>query len=161
MTGLHKGQNASKTIASRHHTSKKNCFKTSTPICPLCTPVKSSNECYHFKHAPIFKMQSHTNAGVFLKRKREDSPWLPFVIFPMLWSWFSTLCHAYSYKICSKDKNIESHNSFPTFWGKKIKFTIHCYYSSITIHCHYSLLLFTCYCSLRNFAYLRGAVPYI
>ena len=39
------------------------------------------------------------------------------------------------------------------------------YYSSVTIHCYYSLSLFTCYyswhCSLRNFAYLRGVVPYI
>ena len=39
------------------------------------------------------------------------------------------------------------------------------YYSSVTIHCYYSLSLFTCYyswhCSLRNFAYLKGVVPYI
>ena len=35
------------------------------------------------------------------------------------------------------------------------------YYSLLLFICHYSLLLFTCYCSLRNFAYLRGAVPYI
>ena len=49
----------------------------------------------------------------------------------------------------------------PHVLGQKMKFTIHCYYSSVTIHCYYSLLLFTCYCSLRNFAYLRGAIPYI
>ena len=46
-------------------------------------------------------------------------------------------------------------------FGQKRKITIHCYYSPITIH----LSLFTGtihrYCSLRNFAYLRGAVPYI
>ena len=40
----------------------------------------------------------------------------------------------------------------PHVLGQKMKFTIHCYYS---------LSLFTCYCSLWNFAYLRGAVPYI
>ena len=40
----------------------------------------------------------------------------------------------------------------PHVLGQKMKFTIH-----FTIH----LSLFTCYCSLRNFAYLRGAVPYI
>ena len=46
-------------------------------------------------------------------------------------------------------------------FGQKRKITIHCYYSPITIH----LSLFTGtihrYCSLRNFAYLREAVPYI
>ena len=57
--------------------------------------------------------------------------------------------------ICSKDKNIESYNSFPRFWGKN-----EIYYSLLLFICHYSLLLFTCYCSLRNFAYLRGVVPY-
>ena len=36
----------------------------------------------------------------------------------------------------------------PHVLGQKVKFTIH-------------LSLFTCYYSLRNFAYLRGVVPYI
>ena len=86
------------------------------------------------------------------KKKREDSSCLPFVIFSMLWSWFSTLCHASSDTICSKNKNLKFYNSFPTFWGKKW---------NLLFICHYSLSLFTCYYLLRIFAYLRGVVPYI
>ena len=52
---------------------KKNYFKTSTLICPFCTPVKSSNECYHFKHAPKFKMQSHISAGYLASDKGWES----------------------------------------------------------------------------------------
>ena len=37
-------------------------------------------------------------------------------------------------------------------FGQKRKITIHLSLFTGTIHC---------YCSLRNFAYLRGAVPYI
>ena len=86
------------------------------------------------------------------KKKWEDSSCLPFVIFSMLWSWFSTLCHASSDTIYSKDKNFKFYNSFPTFWGKKW---------NLLFICYYSLSLFTCYYSLRIFAYLRGVVPYI
>ena len=98
-----------------------------------------------------------TRVGSLSKKKKGGfSMTTTFVIFPMLWSWFSTLCHAYSDTICYKDKNFGFYNWFPTIWGQKIKFTIHYYYS---------LSLFTgtihCYCSLRIFAYLRGAVPYI
>ena len=78
----------------------------------------------------------------------------PFVIFPMLWSWFSTLCHASSDTTCYKDKNFGFNNSFPTFWGQKMKFTIHCYYSSVTIHWYYSLVLFT-----PNFCLFKGGCP--
>ena len=71
------------------------------------------------------------------KKKREDSSCLPFVIFSMLWSWFSILCHASSDTICSKDKNFEFYNSFPTFWGKKWNLLF-----TVTIHCYYSLRIF-------------------
>ena len=50
---------------------------------------------------------------------------------------------------------LRSPNDSPRF-GQKRKITIHCYYSPVTIH---STIQY--YCSLRNFAYLRGAVPYI
>ena len=39
----------------------------------------------------------------------------------LIWSCFVTFCHA-------------SPDSFPTFWGQKLKFTIHCHYSPFTIH---------------------------
>ena len=94
------------------------------------------------------------------KKKREDSSCLPFVIFSMLWSWFSTLCHASSNTICSKNKNLDFYNSFPTFWDKKwnllFTVTIHLSLFTVTIHCHYSLLLFT-----PNFCLFKGVAPYI
>ena len=92
------------------------------------------------------------------KKKREDSSCLPFVIFSMLWSWFSTLCHASSNTICSKNKNLDFYNSFPTFWGKKwnllFTVTIHLSLFTVTIHYHYSLLLFT-----SNFCLFKGGCP--
>ena len=95
------------------------------------------------------------------KKKREDSSCLPFVVFSMLWSWFSTLCHASSNTICSKNKNLDFYNSFPTFWGKKwnLLFTVTIHLSLFIVTIHYQL--FTCYYSLWIFAYLRGVVPYI
>ena len=54
------------------------------------------------------------------------------------WSYFVTFCHASPDIFCSKDKNFEFYNSFPTFWGQKLKFTIHLSLFTITIHCHYS-----------------------
>ena len=80
--------------------------------------------------------------GSLSKKKREDSSCLPFVIFSMLWSWFTSLCHASSDTICSKDKNFEFYNSFPRFGAK-------------------SEIYYSWHCSLRIFAYLRGVVPYI
>ena len=43
----------------------------------------------------------------------------------------------------TKTRILGSTTHSPRFGGKKMKFTIHCYYSSVTIHCHYSLVLFT------------------
>ena len=60
-----------------------------------------------------------------------------FFIMPcltLIWSCFVTLCHVSPDIICTKDKNFEFYNSFPMFWGQKMKFTIHCHYSSVTIH---------------------------
>ena len=46
-------------------------------------------------------------------------------------------------------------------FGQKRKITIHCHYSPVTIHPSLFTGTIHRYCSLRNFAYLRGAVPYI
>ena len=52
---------------------QKELLQDITLICPFCTPVKSSNECYHFKHAPKFKMQSHTSAEYLASDKGWES----------------------------------------------------------------------------------------
>ena len=65
------------------------------------------------------------------------------------WSSYTLFCHASSDTICSKDKNIESYNSFPTFWGKN-----EIYYSLLLFICHYSLLLFT-----PKFCLFKGGCP--
>ena len=44
---------------------------------------------------------------------------------------------------------------------RKRKITIHSHYSPVTIHPSLFIGTIHRYCSLRNFAYLRGAVPYI
>ena len=69
----------------------------------------------------------------FLKEKGR------FFIMPCFtfWSYFVTFCHASPDIFCSKDKNFEFYNSFPTFWGQKLKFNIHLSLFIITIHCHY------------------------
>ena len=82
-----------------------------------------------------------------------------FFIMPcltLIWSCFVTLFHASPDIICTKDKNFEFYNSFPTFWGQKMKFTIHLSLFTVTIHPLLFMTLFT-----PNFAYLRGVVPYV
>ena len=54
------------------------------------------------------------------------------------WSCFVTFCHTSPDIFYSKDKNFEFYNSFPTFWGQNLKFTIHLSLFTVTIHCHYS-----------------------
>ena len=63
-----------------------------------------------------------------------------FFIIPCFtfWSFFVTFCHASPDIFCTKDKNFEFYNSFPTFWGQKLKFTIHLSLFTVIIHCHYS-----------------------
>ena len=143
LTGLHKGQNAS-----------KNCellqdipYLVELPFVHYALQSKvlmgaiTSRMLQYSKCNPMLmpKILLLTRVGSLSKKKKGR---LPFVIFSMLWSWFSTLCHAYSDTICSKDKNIESYNSFPTFWGKKwnllFSVTIHLSLFTITIHCYYS-----------------------
>ena len=142
---------ASKRITSRHLLSYV-CFalQSKVPMSAITSSMLQNSKCNPILVSNILLL---TRVGSLSKKKKGGfSMTTPFVIFPMLWSWFSTLCHASSDTTCYKDKNFGFNNSFPTFWGQKMKFTIHCYYSSITIHW---------YCSLRIFAYLREAVPYV
>ena len=53
LTGLHKGQNASKNCVTK--TISRYPEFGGTPICPICSLVKSFNEDYYFKIASIFK----------------------------------------------------------------------------------------------------------
>ena len=55
---------------------------------------------------------------------------------------------------------LDSPKDSPRF-GQKRKITIHCYYSPVTIHPSLFTGTIHRYCSLRNFAYLKRAVPYI
>ena len=140
-----------------------------SPICLICTLVKSFNDYYYFKIVSVFKMRSHTHAkdiasdkGYFEVFPKEKGRFfiMPYFTF---WSCFVTFCHAFLDIFCSKDKNFEFYNSFPTFWGKKVKFTIHLSLFIVTIHCHYSpvtihlLLFMTLFTS--NFCLFKGGCP--
>ena len=159
---MHKGQNASKRIASRknapkriasrHYASKRItsrqllsfvrfALQSKVPMNAITSSMLQNSKCNLILMLDILLL---TKVGSLSKKKKGGfSMTTSFVIFLMLWSWFSTLCHTYSDTLCYKNKNFGFYNSFPTFWGQKMKFTIHCYYSSVTIHCHNSLVLFT------------------
>ena len=81
-------------------------------------------------------------------------PCLPLVILALLWSCFTTLCHASPDKVCTKDKNFEFYNWFPTFWGQKVKFTIHLSLFTVTIHPLLFMTLFT-----PNFCLFKRSCP--
>ena len=138
MTGLHKGQNVSKKlwIASRHPLPFV-CYalQSKIPMSAITSRMLQYSKCNPILMPNILLL---TRVRSLSKKKNGGfSMTTPFVIFPMLWSWFSTLCHAYSDTICYKDKNFGFYNSFPTFWGKKwnlpFTVTIHCYYSPVTV----------------------------
>ena len=107
------------------------------PLLQLCFKHSecstSSNKCYHFKHA---KGSYKTENTIWFLILGNDS--LYFAIIPLTPSATRTIM-------------LGSPNDSPCF-GQKRKITIHLSLFTGTIHC---------YCSLRNFAYLRGAVPYI
>ena len=75
---------------------------------------------------------------------------------PYARKWFPILCNNSSDTICYKNNNVGFPKWFPMFWAKKEN-----YYSPVTIHPSLFTSTIHYYCSLRNFAYLRGAVPYI
>ena len=111
------------------------CFKHSE-----CS--KSSNKCYHFKHA---KGSYKTRLQFWFLMLGNDS--LYFAIIPLTPSATKTII-------------LGSPNDSLRF-GQKRKINIHYYYSPVTIHPSLFTGTIHRYCSLRNFAYLRGAVPYI
>ena len=75
----------------------------------------------------------------------------------LIWSCFVTLCHASPNIICTKDKTFGFYNSFPTFGGQKLKFTIHLSLFTVTIHCHYSPVTIHDTVSLRSL--FKGSCP--
>ena len=79
---------------------------------------------------------------------------LSFSCHALLWSCFATLCHASPDKICTKDKNFQLYNWFPTFWRQKEKFTIHLSLFTVTIHPLLFMTLFT-----PNFCLFKGGCP--
>ena len=100
--------------------------------------------------------------GVFLKRKeRRILHTTTFVMFLMLGN-HDSLHFGIIPLTPSATKTIilGSPKDSPRF-GQKRKITIHYYYSPVTIHPSLFTGTIHRYCSLRNFAYLRGAVPYI
>ena len=99
---------------------------------------KSSNRCYHFKHA---KGGYKTKTTIWFLMLGNDS--LYFAIIPLTPSATRTIM-------------MGSPKWFLMFWAKKEN-----YYSPVTIHPSLFTGTIHRYCSLRNFAYLRGAVPYI
>ena len=125
------------------------CCKSFETVSFVYSLVKSINKCYYFKITS--RLQSHA-PNKNIPPDKNDFGDFPSKDASCFWSSHTLSCHASSDTICSKDTNIEFYNSFPTFWGKKWNLLF-----TVTIH----LSLFTCYYSLRNFAYLRGVVPYI
>ena len=132
-----------------------------TSICLIYSLVKSFNKYYYFKitsrlwsHTPDKKNVSDKNHFKEFEKKKDAS--LCF------WScfWFShALFHFAMFLLtysAPRTRFLSSTTHSPRFGAKS-----EIYYSSVAIHYYYSLSLFTCYYSLRNFAYLRGVVPYI
>ena len=149
MTGLHKGQNASKNCVTRI-VSRYPKFG-GTPICPICSLVKSFNEDYYFKIASIFKnvipcswqkilFLTRVILKSFQKKKKDSSL--------CLWSYFFDLvmlCYilsCFSWHILLQGQEFWVLQLIPHVLGTKIEI----YYSPVTIHCYHSLSLFTSYC---------------
>ena len=134
--------------ASRNYASKD----TTTHICPFGTTAKSSNKCYHFKHAPKFKMQMPdilllTGIGSLPKKKRKEAT--KTTIFVLLGN-HDSLHFAIIPLTPSATKTIilDSPKDSPRF-GQKRKITIHCHYSPVTIHPSLFTGTIHRYCSLQ------------
>ena len=166
LTGLHKGQNASKIMLLK--TVLRYPEFGGTSICLICTLVKSFNECYYFKIVSIFKMWSHPHSKdiasykgyfkVFPKRKRK-------ILHAHLLSYFLCFSHDLLHFVmllltqsAPKTRILKFYNSFPTFWGKKWNLLFICHYSlllfTVTIHLLLFMTLFT-----PKFCLFKGGCP--
>ena len=159
LTGLHKGQNASKNcellqdipnlaeLPFVHY-----ALQSKVPMSAITSRILQYSKCNPMLMPKILLL---TRVGSLSKKKKgkilhDYFSWLSLVIFSMLWSWFSTLCHAYSDTIYSKDKIFRFYNSSPTFWGKKwnLLFTITIHLSLFTVTIHSNFCLFKGGCPL-------------
>ena len=150
LTGLHKGQNASKNcellqdipylveLPFVHY-----ALQSKVPMSAITSRMLQYSKCNPMLMPKILLL---TRVGSLSKKKKGR---LPFVIFSILSSWFSILCHAYSDTIYSKDKILDFTTHPPRFGAKN-----EIYYSLSLFICHYSLLLFT-----PNFCLFKGGCP--
>ena len=111
--------------------------------CPLCTSVKSSNECYYFKDASIFKMQSHahaedlaSNKGWESFQKEKGKTTFCHIFYTLVMILYTLPCLLWHNLLQRQD--FRFYNSSPTFWGKKwnllFTVTIHLSLFTVTIH---------------------------
>ena len=166
LTGLHKGQNASKN-------------------CELFQDVPNLAELPFVRYALQSKVPMSATTSRFLQYSKYDPMLMPKILLltrVILESFkkekgrffMPTFCHIFYALVmiyytlsCFFWHNLLQRQEFWSSTTHSPRFGVksEIYYSSVTIHCYYSLSLFTCYCSwhcsLRNFAYLRGVVPYI
>ena len=139
MTGLHKGQNASKRIASRHHASKRIASRHLLSFVryalqskvPMSTITSSMLQYSHSNPIPPDKKWFW-----WLSKQRCFMLLVMPLYFPMLLT---------QYTPKTRMKSLTTHS--PHFGAKRWNLLF-----TVTIHCYYSLWIF---------AYLRGTVPYI
>ena len=141
-----------------------------SPIClayttaKIVTIFKNVIPCSWQRYSWKLMLLTQLNLKSFKKKKEASSSchalhWPCFVYHVMLCFGYALFwpCHAYLDKICTKDKNSQLYNWFPTFWRQKGEI----YYSPITIHLSLFIRYYSWHCSLRIFAYLRGVVRYV
>ena len=123
-----------------------------SPIClayttaKIVTIFKNVIPCSWQRYSWKLMLLTQLNLKSFKKKKEASSSchalhWPCFVYHVMLCFGYALFwpCHASLDKICTKDKNSQLYNWFPTFWRQKGEIhyslvTIHYHYSSITIH---------------------------
>ena len=152
---------------------EKNCFKTNQQNSHLFK-VKSTNKCYYSKILlqdcnPI--SPDKNDFGDF-PSKDASCFWIMPLYSPMLLTQYAPKTNSLCFLPChlvfpmhlthyAPKTRIRSLTTDSPRFGQKRKITIHCYYSPVTIHPSLFTGTIHCYCLLRNFVYLRGAVPYI
>ena len=154
---LHKGQNASKLVLLKIGTVSRYPEFDGTPICLICSLVKSFNKYYYFKITSRFENVIPCSRHKYCFWQRKILHYAFSHVFDLVMLCFVMILLTQS---TPKTRILGSTTHSPRFGAKN-----EIYYSlllfTVTIHCYYSLSLFTCYYSLRIFAYLRGVVPYI